>query len=105
MTEANEQKTRTLLRIVNPELHQEVADIFFEKHNLHPQDFQADVIVEETGYHLRIKFGENFKAASEIFLTFTEIESNSEKLTTFVKETADTCQEIMVKDYFKMMKP
>lgn len=105
MTETNEQRTRVLLRIENPDLHQLIADIFYDAHNLHPQDFQADVIVEETGYHLRIKYGEQFRVESEVFLTFTDIENESEELISFIKKTANTCQEIMVKDYFRMMKP
>lgn len=105
MPESKQKKIVKPLRIVNADLYNMVTTLFFEAQNLHPHDFQADLIEEETGYLLRLSFGEQFRAKEELFITDEEIENKSEKISIFVKETADTCQKVMVKDYFKMMKP
>jgi len=105
LAENKQKKVSKPVRIVNPDLYNIIADTFFETHNLHPHDFQADLSEESEGYQLRLSFGEQFRASEEIFLTDEDIDEKSDKLTSFLKETANTCREVMVKDYFKMMKP
>ncbi|MBY7142031.1 hypothetical protein KFZ56_02785 [Virgibacillus sp. NKC19-3] len=105
MSEDKQQQKRKFLRVLSPDLYRYITDKFEELHNIHAYDIQADAIKEETGLHLRLQFGDQFAHQEERFFTFDAIEERSTELEEFVKSTADKCQEVMIADYFKMMKP
>ncbi|UJL46684.1 hypothetical protein KFZ58_01615 [Virgibacillus sp. NKC19-16] len=105
MNEDKQHRRRKSLRVISPDLYWYITGKFEELHNVHTYDIQADAIKEETGLHIRLKFGDQFAHQEEQFFTFEAIEEQSTELEGFVKSTADKCQEVMVADYFKMMNP
>lgn len=91
------------LRAVSPQLYNYITEIL-EESNIHQYDFEASTIEIDNGLQVFIQYGENFSQSQSAFFTFTEINQLDEKIKSFVEEIAEACKEVMIADYFKMMK-
>ncbi|WP_164668821.1 hypothetical protein [Virgibacillus doumboii] len=93
------------LRVVLPELYTFVTEGLEDLHNIHPYDIQLYGVEEETGYQLIFYFGEGYSHQESIFFSHSSIEKKDSEITDFVEKFGESCKEVMIADYFKMMKP
>lgn len=92
------------LRVVSPLLYQSIL-IELEKQNIHSYDVQIDAVKGNKGIHIILKYGESFTHQKEQSFTNHAIEKNSSEIAEFVKKAGETCKEVMINEYFKMMRP
>lgn len=98
------QEKEWMLRAVSPDLFKKVTSDL-EKYNIHLNDIQANAVKKDDGLDVIILFGESFNQFKSHFFTYDEIDSNDVKVSQFINEVAEACKDIMIADYFKMMKP
>jgi hypothetical protein len=92
-----------MMRIVAPNLYNQIVTIL-EEDNIHPYDIEANVIEETSGFKVVIRFGEGFtQERSEVF-SYKSIEDMDTEITEFIHSISEECKQVMVSDYFKMMK-
>ncbi|MUV36731.1 hypothetical protein JNUCC1_00535 [Lentibacillus sp. JNUCC-1] len=104
MADQTTQKAKSL-RVIAPQLYKDIINAMTAKHNIHSYDIQATAIEKKDGLTIILRFGEEFAHTQEAFFTHETIKDRGEELNQFIQETADICKDVMVKDYFKMMKP
>ncbi|HLQ71726.1 MAG TPA: hypothetical protein VK142_07970 [Bacillota bacterium] len=92
-----------MLRAVSPDLFNVIISEL-EKYNIHLNDIQANVIIKEDGLDVIVLFGEHFNQTKSRFFTHESIESQFEDIQRFAYDIAEACREVMIADYFKMMK-
>ncbi|WP_404452293.1 hypothetical protein LG329_18285 [Virgibacillus necropolis] len=102
-SEEKTSKPERSIRAIAPELY---ANIISELENahIHPYDIQANAVKEDGGYKLIIRFGEDFAHTESEFFSFQSIERMDTDLTEFVKKIGEACKQVMIQDYYKMMK-
>lgn len=93
-----------MLQIEFPELYQ-LAVENLQENNIHSYDVQLAVKEADTGFELILYFGEAYSHKKSEQFTRNEIESLAPSILEFIKNTAEKIKEVMVSDYFKMMKP
>src|SRR5699024_7820567 len=92
-----------MLRAVSPDLFDEITSEL-EKYNIHLNDIQANVIKKEDGLEVIVLFGENFNQPRSQFFTNESVEAQYDDIQRFAYDIAEVCKEVMIADYFKMMK-
>lgn len=97
------QEKEWILRAVSPELFEHIT-AELEKSNIHPNDIQANAIKKDDGLDVTVRFGDNFGQTRSQFFAYADINSNHESINTFANDIAEACREVMIADYFKMMK-
>ncbi|MDP4084849.1 MAG: hypothetical protein Q8934_09570 [Bacillota bacterium] len=90
-------------RIVLPKLYN-LVNAELEKRHIHAYDYQAMVIEQDNGIDLILQFGENFSKSESHYFTNEMIEKESNELLDFIQAVGESCKNIMIADYFKMMK-
>ncbi|MGM8364955.1 hypothetical protein ACLIBG_05650 [Virgibacillus sp. W0181] len=105
MVDKTEQKTAKGLRVIDPKLFRYIVNKLNDSHNIHSYDIEALAVKEASGLTITLRYGENYAQSKEAFFSFEIINNRSEELNAFIQEAADECKEVMVADYFKMMKP
>lgn len=98
--EAIEEK---LLRFAAPSLFQKMIEVF-SSYNIHSYDIYATVVKQEKGYDLTLRFSQSFSQTVTAFISFEQAKNPDEEITTFFKETAETCKNQLISDYYKMIK-
>ena len=92
------------LRVIAPDIYQIITSEL-EKQNIHSYDVQINAIKKEQGLQIILLFGENFTHKKEQFFTHEAIKNFSDEIIAFAKETGESCKEVMISEYFKMMRP
>lgn len=92
-----------MLRAVSPDLFDKIISEL-EKYHIHLNDIQANVIKKEDGLEVIVLFGENFNQSKSRFFTNETVENQYEDIQRFAYDIAEACREVMIADYFKMMK-
>lgn len=98
-----ESKKELPLRLVLPKLY-EILSTELENLHIHSYDYQANVIEENKGYEIILRYGDGFQKSESTFFTSEMIENGSKELLDFIKSAAQSCKTVMIADYFKMMK-
>jgi hypothetical protein len=96
---------KKLLRAVSPKLYTLITAELEKQFNVQPYDIQAEGRQKENGIVAVIRYGEQFTQKKEQFFPFDSIQKDNKVLLQFVEETGKACQEIMIKDYYRMMAP
>lgn len=99
----NNPEQEVSLRIVLPDLYKDIVDKLKEQH-IHAYDIQASAVKKENGFEVFIRFGEGFTQKQSQYFTYEAIEKTDQAITNFVEGIGKACKEIMIADYFKMMK-
>lgn len=105
MVEKTEQRLPKPLRVIDPKLYKFIVDELNRRHNIHSYDIEILAKKIDSGLTMTFKYGEDYAQSKEIFFDFKTLHDRSSKLTDFVHELADECKSVMIKDYFKMVKP
>ncbi|GAA0611349.1 hypothetical protein GCM10009001_30740 [Virgibacillus siamensis] len=92
------------LRVLFPDLYQFVVNHLEETHNIHPYDVQAHALKDQNGYQLIFHFGEGYAHEESKFFTLDSIKNMDAEIKEFTKTVGEKCKEVMIADYFKMMK-
>lgn len=92
-----------MLRAVAPHLFEQITTEL-ELYNIHLNDIQANVVKKDEGLHVIVLFGENFTQSKSHFFSSAKDDVNEIEMKQFAHKIAEACREIMVADYFKMMK-
>lgn len=100
---AEMQQTRTL-RIIAPKLYEFITNEL-EKENIHSYDVQMKALQKEEGIHVFLWYGEKYNNQADAFFSHQVVEELGEEIEEFIKNVAESCKEIMLNEYFKMMKP
>ncbi|QKY69154.1 hypothetical protein [Lentibacillus sp. CBA3610] len=93
------------MRIILPNLYNEITKQLEEQHNIHPYDIQAKAVTEDSGYQVIIYFGDGFSHRKSKHFSSEAIEKMDTDESGFIEELGDACKEVMIADYFKMMRP
>ncbi|SFD77437.1 hypothetical protein SAMN05216238_10429 [Lentibacillus persicus] len=93
------------MRVILPQLHHQIAEQLEEQHNIHPYDIQTKVIPVDAGYEVIVYFGDSFAHREAAYFSVEAIEKNGGELSGFIEKIGDTCKEVMIADYYKMMRP
>lgn len=93
------------LRVIDPKLFKYIVHELNERHNIHSYDIETLAEKEAAGLNLTIRYGENYSHSKEAFFAYDTLKERADDLNDFIHEVADNCKEVMVADYFKMMKP
>ncbi|MFD1360502.1 hypothetical protein [Lentibacillus salinarum] len=104
-TEHTTTKREQPLRLVLPNLYQTITDILEKQHNIHPYDLQVKAIPESSGYTIIVYFGDSFNHQKYQTFSNEAIQSIDSEIVSFIEETGNACKEVMIADYFKMMRP
>lgn len=75
-----------------------------EKECIHAYDIQANAVESKTGYVIHIFYGQGFTQTSSNFFSHSSIENVDESVKEYIKTIAEKCKQVMIADYFKMMK-
>lgn len=92
------------MRMVAPALYQQLVSIFDEFH-IHPYDIKANVKQKKEGLEILLRYGETFSKGQSRYFRQQDIEEQNSTVKSFFKETAESCKETLIADYYKMMKP
>lgn len=95
---------RQSLRIASPELYDIIIEEL-EKHNIHSYDIEMNANKDENGIQIILLYGEKFNYEKERYFSYQTIETDKSEIIKFANETGEDCKEIMIKEYFKMMRP
>lgn len=91
------------IRIIFPKLYKHIASELEEIH-IHPYDIQANIQGEGSSYRVILHYGDGFAHTESQLFTAAAIDQLNQELTAFIKETGETIKQVMIADYFKMMK-
>jgi hypothetical protein len=93
------------MRIILPKLYQAITNKLEEQHNIHPYDIQAKVQTDTSGYQVIVYFGDGFAHKESHYFSNEAIENMNHNVIEFIEKIGDACKEVMIADYFKMMRP
>lgn len=105
MVEKTDQKSSKSLRVIDPKLYRFIVDELNRRHNIHSYDIQILAKKIESGLTMTFKYGEDYAQSKEVFFEFKTLNDRNSELTDFIHGLADDCKSVMIKDYFKMVKP
>lgn len=105
MAKKGEKKTTKSLQIIDPKLYRYIVEELNERHNIHSYDTEILATKENSGLTLIIKYGQNFAHSKERFIKNKSLKNQEDDFVKFVHEVADECKEVMIAEYFKMVKP
>lgn len=91
------------IRMVFPELY-DFLNTELEKLHIHSYDYQATIAEKKDGYEIFLRFGEGFTQTLSRFFGYEVIEEKGQDLLDFIQLMGESCKNILVADYFKMMK-
>ena len=97
------QEKQWMLRVISPSMFEQIRSEL-EKYNVHPNDIQAKAIEKNDGLEVTVLFGEGFNQSKAQFFTNDAIETDYESIQRFAYDIAEACREVMIADYYKMMK-
>lgn len=103
--EPEQTENERFLRVILPNLYNFLMEELEKHYNIHPYDIQAHAIKESEQYQLIFYFGDGFAHQKTKSFSNEAIEKMSTEITDFAKELGEACKEVMIADYFKMMKP
>jgi len=92
-----------MLRVISPHLFEQIT-AELEKYNVHLNDIQANVVEKDDGLEVIVLFGEHFSQSKSHFFGHSESDFDEVEIKQFANTVAEACKEVMVADYFKMMK-
>ncbi|QHS22470.1 hypothetical protein GWK91_05670 [Virgibacillus sp. MSP4-1] len=92
------------LRTVSKPLYEELISELGKFH-IHSFDVQAKAIEKDDGMEIILHFGESFSQQLSKNFTSKQIENTGHEIKEFIRESAEKMKEIMIADYFKMIKP
>lgn len=73
--------------------------------NIHSYDVRPFVDEVSEGVHIHLFYGEDYAHESKGLFTAEQVNQIDEEVKQFFNEIGKKCQEVMIADYFKMMKP
>lgn len=91
------------LRIVSPVLYRRMIDIF-KKYNIHPYDAHGFIKKSHSGFELSIKLADSFSEVGRTIISDKQAFEPDEEVSEFFKETAESCKNRLIQEYFKMIK-
>ncbi|MBP2258534.1 hypothetical protein [Virgibacillus alimentarius] len=101
--EKKQASSERMMRIVSPNLYNHVT-AELEKMNIHSYDIEANVIEEDSGLQVIVRFGEGFTQERSQLFSYDTVTALDKDIDTFIKSIGEDCKQIMIADYFKMMK-
>lgn len=92
------------LRFVDRELYQLLLDECESKH-VHSYDIKASAIADKLGVTLILRFGDDLNHCKETFFTHQSIRQKDIEVRTYLQMVTEECKEVIIRDYYKMLKP
>lgn len=92
------------LRVILPNLYNYMTAELESRFNLHPYDFQVSAMKEVGGYNIIIQFGDGFAHNHTEFFSYETIQKTDSEIDKVIEKIGESCKEVMIADYFKMMK-
>lgn len=91
------------LRIAAPNVYERMIETF-SKHNLHPYDTEGTVIKKEDGFDISLRLAGSSTSVGTKHISLTQAEKPDEEVTNFFETSAEECKNLLIKNYFKMIK-
>ncbi|WML44412.1 hypothetical protein [Neobacillus sp. PS3-40] len=92
------------IQIAKPELY-DFLKKELDKLHIHSYDYRANVIEQDGGLEMILRFGEGHNQTESHFFTNEMIEKRDEELLEFIQTVGKSCEKSLIAEYFKMMKP
>lgn len=104
LTSENEKtpKERSL-RICFPKLYRQIVTKLEDFH-IHPYDLQINIKDKKGSYQLILHYGKGYSHTVSQHFTAVQLNEMDPGIIDFVLQNVDAIKEVMVADYFKMMK-
>ncbi|GGJ85163.1 hypothetical protein GCM10007063_04630 [Lentibacillus kapialis] len=93
------------MRVVLPDLYKKITDKLEEDYNIHKYDIQAQAVQESSGYEAIIYFGDSYAHKNSQYFSNEAIKHKNPEIAEFIEKVGSACKEVMIADYFKMMRP
>ncbi|RYG71840.1 hypothetical protein EU245_12840 [Lentibacillus lipolyticus] len=93
------------LRIILPELYSFITTKLEEHYNIHPYDIQVYAAKETSGYKLIFYYGDGYARQKTQSFTDKVLKNFDTELLEFIEAVGESCKEVMIADYYRMMKP
>lgn len=91
------------LRFAAPKLYGKMMETF-SKYNLHPYDTESSALKKEDGMDITLKLAGSNSVVATTHLTRKQIEQPDEDVVSFFETSAEECKNLLIKNYFKMIK-
>lgn len=91
------------LRIAAPNLYNKMLESF-SKYNLHPYDTESSVIKNQNGMDITIKLAGSQSMLATTKITAKQANEPDEEVISFFESSAEKCKNLLIKNYFKMIK-
>lgn len=91
------------LRFATPRLYERMVETF-SKYNLHPYDTEATVRRKHDSIDISIKLTGNAANLASTTISLNQANEPDEEVNTFFETSAEECKNLLIKDYFKMIK-
>ncbi|KWZ78736.1 hypothetical protein [Heyndrickxia coagulans] len=76
----------------------------FELHHIHLYDADPAGVEKENGIEVVLRYGDRFQHETRKCFSFSDIENKAPEVAEFFKQAAESCKEVLIADYYKMMK-
>lgn len=91
------------LRIAAPNLYDRMIETF-SKYNLHPYDAQGTVMKKGDGLDISLRLAGSNTSIATKHISLGQAEQPDEEITAFFETSAEECKNLLIKNYFKMIK-
>ncbi|WP_232699246.1 hypothetical protein [Brevibacillus daliensis] len=91
------------LRSVIPACYHRLLEEFKAFH-LHSYDVKADTIIQDGGYSIILRFGDDLKHVKEKLFSHEMVTNLDTTVIDFFRDAGESCKQALIADYFKMMK-
>ncbi|WP_010530761.1 hypothetical protein [Lentibacillus jeotgali] len=104
-SEQTSSKREQPMRVILPDLYKEITTNLEERHNIHKYDIQAHAAKTPSGYEAIIYFGDSYAHMESQYFSNQSIKNMNHEIMEFIERVGNACKEVMIADYFKMMRP
>lgn len=99
------EEERKPLRAISPKLYMFITKELEKQFHIQPYDVQVDAIQKDEGMQISVRFGEQFSQQVEQFFSSDALWDDRKQLQQFIQKTGESCKDVLIKNYFRMMAP
>lgn len=76
----------------------------FSKYNLHPYDTESSIVKSQDGLDVTVKLAGSQSKLATTHISTKQAQQPDEEVIRFFESTAEECKNLLIKNYFKMIK-
>lgn len=91
------------LRFTAPKVYDQMVETF-SKHKIHPFDTEATVVQKDGRMAISIKLAGGASELASTTISLNQAKEPDEEVVSFFETSAEECKNLLIKNYFKMIK-